>query len=84
MPFSLVNAPVTFQAMISHIFRDMLGRGTLAITDDIMIHAAEKETPWKSSSGLKGIAYAFPQTNAIGLCKKLNSWGTSFLGTESK
>lgn len=43
MPFGLVNAPATFQAMINHIFRDMLDQGTLAFMDDIIIHAVEKE-----------------------------------------
>ena len=42
MPFGLVNAPATFQAMINHIFRDMLDQGTLAFMDDIIFHAVEK------------------------------------------
>ena len=43
MPFGLVNAPATFQAMMNTIFRDMLDEGTLAFMDDIMVHAAERQ-----------------------------------------
>ena len=38
MPFGLVNTPATFQSMINHIFRDMLDKGMIAFTDDIIIH----------------------------------------------
>ena len=34
MPFELVNAPATFQAMINHGFRDMLDQGALAFMDE--------------------------------------------------
>lgn len=44
MPFGLVNAPATFQAMINHVFRDMLDQGTLAFMDDIIIHAPDRTT----------------------------------------
>ena len=40
MPFGLINAPATFQAMINHIFRDMLDQGTIAFMDDISVHHA--------------------------------------------
>ncbi len=44
MPFGLMNAPSTFQAMVNHIFRDMLDKGTIAFMDDIMTHAADRKT----------------------------------------
>ena len=44
MPFGLVNAPATFQAMINHVFRDMLDQGTVAFMDDIIIHAPDRPT----------------------------------------
>ena len=43
MPFGLINAPATFQAMINHIFRDMLDQGTIAFMDDIAVHHATLE-----------------------------------------
>ena len=43
MPFGLMNAPATFQAMINHIFRDLLDQGTIAFMDDLMVHASTKE-----------------------------------------
>ena len=45
MPFGLVNAPVTFQSMINHIFRDMLDKGMITFMDDIIIHAETREKP---------------------------------------
>ena len=43
MPFGLINASATFQAMINHIFRDMLDQGTIAFMDDIAVHHATLE-----------------------------------------
>ena len=43
MPFGLINAPATFQAMINHIFRDMLDEGTIAFMDDISVYHATLE-----------------------------------------
>ena len=40
IPFGLINAPATFQAIINHIFRDMLDQGTVAFMDDISVHYA--------------------------------------------
>ena len=37
MPFSLVNAPVTFQGMINNIFRDMLNQGMSAFMHDLIM-----------------------------------------------
>ena len=37
MPFSLVNAPATFQGMINNIFRDILDQGMSAFMDDLII-----------------------------------------------
>ena len=39
MAFGLVNAPVTFQSMINHIFLDMLDKGMITFMDDVIIHA---------------------------------------------
>lgn len=43
MPFGLMNAPATFQAMINYIFRGMLVEGVLAFMDDIGVHHATLE-----------------------------------------
>jgi len=43
MPFSLSNAPATFQDMMNHIFWDMLDLGLLAYMDDLLIYAKTAE-----------------------------------------
>ena len=43
MPFGLVNAPAIFQSVINHIFRDMLDKGMIAFTDDIIAHAKTRD-----------------------------------------
>ena len=43
MPFGLINAPATFQAMMNHIFRDMLDLGVVIFMDDIMIYAVTRQ-----------------------------------------
>lgn len=43
MPYGLMNALATFQAMVNHIFRDILDEGTLAFMDDIGVHHATLE-----------------------------------------
>nr|GEW51032.1 RNA-directed DNA polymerase [Tanacetum cinerariifolium] len=36
MPFGFTNAPATFQALMNHVFKDMLRRGVLVFFDDIL------------------------------------------------
>lgn len=43
MPFGLINAPATFQAMMNNIFRDMIDAGLLVYIDDLLIYADTKE-----------------------------------------
>jgi hypothetical protein len=38
MPFSLTNAPSTFQDMMNHIFQAMINLGQLAYMDDLLIY----------------------------------------------
>src|SRR4051812_8635589 len=37
MPFGLCNAPATFQRMMNHVFRDMIGRNLFVYLDDVTI-----------------------------------------------
>lgn len=62
MPFGLMNAPATFQAMVNHIFRDMLDEGTLAFMDDIGVHHATPE--WHDAMLLE----VLQRLKANGLC----------------
>jgi hypothetical protein len=42
MFFGLTNAPVTFQSMMNHIFRDLINEGYVTIyMDDILIHTPD-------------------------------------------
>ncbi len=43
MPFGLMNAPATFQAMMNGIFQDLIDVGVLAYMDDILIYAATQK-----------------------------------------
>jgi len=43
MPFSLTNAPSTFQDMMNHVLSDILDVGVLAYMDDILIYAKTEE-----------------------------------------
>jgi len=43
MPFSLTNAPSTFQDMMNHILSDVLDIGVLAYMDDILVYAKTEE-----------------------------------------
>ena len=44
MFFGLTNSPVTFQAMMDSIFKDMVERNQVIVyMDDILIHAADEE-----------------------------------------
>jgi len=43
MPFGLINAPATFQAMMNGIFQDLIDAGVLIYLDDILIHAETEE-----------------------------------------
>ena len=43
MPFSLTNAPSTFQDMMNHIFSDILDLDVIAYMDDILIYTQKEE-----------------------------------------
>jgi hypothetical protein len=44
MPFSLTNAPATFQSFIQEKLKHLLGISAAAYMDDILIHSADKES----------------------------------------
>jgi len=43
MPFALVNAPATFQAMMNSIFQEFLDHGVVVYLDDITIYSRTME-----------------------------------------
>src|SRR5258708_26233804 len=43
MPFGLVNAPASFQAMMNTILREFLDHGVVVYLDDIFIYSKSKE-----------------------------------------
>ena len=43
MPFSLVNAPATFPAMMKKIVRELFDHGMVVYLDDILIYSTSEE-----------------------------------------
>ena len=43
MPFGLVHAPATFQAMMNEILREFLHHGVVVYLDDILINSESEE-----------------------------------------
>jgi hypothetical protein len=45
MPFGMCNAPASFQAMTTAIFRDFIDEGWLTVyMDDILVHTTVNES----------------------------------------